>query len=159
MNITEIIRALKTDVSVGQWNTGHVSRSAFPISSARAKNYKFGSEYKWRVVKFDCLNRSFRILILLNEAKQIYRATLGIEVENEMAIICQHEFHASEPGWHCHVTMADDSTLPIGVVRQHLRRWPASSARHSRMEFGVSMANAVSLAAARFRVSEVGPLV
>ena len=159
MDIKDIVRAQKTDVHVSDWRIGHVPRSTFPLSLARPKNYKFGPEYRWRLVRFDCLQRSFRMLVLFNEGKQIYRATLGMEVGDDLVVICQHEFHASEPGWHCHVTFRDIDDLPRGVSRTHLRRWPSANTEPSRPEFGVREGNAVSLAATRFRVSSPGTLL
>ena len=70
--------------------------------------------------------------------------------QQELAVLCQHEYHASEPGWHCHVTFADADTLPLGVTRSHLRRWPQVDVPHSRLDFGVHERNAASIAAARF---------
>lgn len=160
MKIQDIVRAIKTDVHVTDWKEGHIPRATFPLSQARPKNYKFGPEYKWRLVRFDCLGNTFRLLVVFNEAKQIYRATLGMDVErDDLVVLCQHEFHASEPGWHCHVTFAEAATLPHGVSRTHLRRWPGAGTEPSRLEFGVRLANAVSLAAARFRISSPGTLL
>ena len=159
MDLADIIRALKTDIEIGSWANGHISRSSFPLSLAKSKNYKFGPEYCWRVVKFDCLGRSFRVLIVLNENKQIYRATLGVEIENDISVLCQHEFHASEPGWHCHLTLGAADGLPVGVVRSHLRRWPHHSAAHSRMEFKVDKASGLTVAADLFRFSAQGGFI
>jgi hypothetical protein len=75
VTLAEVIRAVKADVDVGSWQQGHIPRSAFPLSLARAKNYKFGPEY----VRFSCLGANFRVLLLLNEGKSIYRATLGLD--------------------------------------------------------------------------------
>ena len=122
------------------------------------KNYRFGPEYKWRVVTFDCLRRTFRLLILFNEGKQIYRATLAMETRQDLAVFCQYEFHASEPGWHCHVTFREIETLPLGVTRSHLRRWPSANTLPSRREFGIRESNAAGVALTRFRISPVGPL-
>lgn len=159
MNIADIIRAQKTDINVSAWHVGHIPRATFPLSLARPKNYKFGPEYRWRVVTFDCLRFSFRLLIIFNEGKQIYRATLAMEVDQDLAVLCQYEFHASEPGWHCHVTFREMDDLPRGVTRSHLRRWPSANTAPSRPEFGAREANAVGLAAGRFRLSGPGSLL
>ena len=53
--LIEFIRAEKVDVDEGQWQSGHVSPSAFPMSKAKKKHLKFGPEYKWRLVRFTCL--------------------------------------------------------------------------------------------------------
>jgi hypothetical protein len=158
MNIKEVVRAPKTDIHVTEWRAGHIPRVSFPLSRVRDKHYKLGPEYRWRVITFDCLWNTFRLLVVFNEGKQIYRATLAIEVERDLAVLCQYEFHASEPGWHCHVTFRETDGLPLGVGRSHLRRWPGANTRPSRPEFGVRETNAVGLAMTRFRISPVGPL-
>jgi hypothetical protein len=164
MNIRDVVRGPKTDVSISEWREGHIPRERFPLSRVRSKSYKLGPDYKWRVISFDCLGDSFRVLVVFNEAKQIYRSTLAVEIRqsgraaNELAVLCQHEYHASEPGWHCHVTFAETDTLPLGVARSHLKRWPqATSASHS--EFGVHHRNAATIAAARYRISSPGTLL
>lgn len=115
-------------------------------------------EYKWRVVRFQCLGIHCRILLILNEGKQIFRATLGVEIEEDMAILCQHEYHASEPGWHCHVTFDPADKVPVGVSRSHLKRWPQAEAEHSKMDFAVTEKNALTHAAQRFNLGAPGGL-
>ena len=158
MNIKEVVRALKTDIHVGDWRAGHIPRMTFPLSRVRDKHYKLGPAYRWRVIAFDCLRHRFRLLVVFNEEKQIYRATLATEVERDLIVLCQYEFHASEPGWHCHVTFREADGLPMGITRSHLRRWPSANSVPSRPEFGVRESNAVGVAMTRFRISPVGPL-
>lgn len=159
MKLADVIRAPKTDVSAGAWKRGHIKREMFPLSYARAKNYKFGQDYQWRVVRFHCLEQKFRVLILLNEGKQIFRATLGFENAQDICVLCHHEFHGSEPGWHCHLTNKEHHAVPAGISRSHMRRWPQAKAPHSRLEFKVDLANALSVAAERFGFSVQGSLL
>ena len=159
MRLAEVLRGTKNVTEDGRWQSGHIMRSAFPLSAAKTKNYKFGPEYRWRVIRFDCLLETCRVLIVINEGKQIYRATLGIEEGADMKVLCQYEFHASEPGWHCHLTLEDHTAVPAGIVRSHLRRWPQAKARHSQADFNVSTASAISHAAERFRFRAQGALL
>lgn len=157
MNLAEVIRAQKSSIDVGPWHAGHVPRSAFPLSKVKDRHYKYGPSYSWRVVKFLCLGFRCRVLIQLNEGKQIYRARLGIEVAGDMVCLCDHEFHSSEPGWHCHFTRNDLNSIEPGTVRGGKRRRP-------RMEdpaatFTVTKANALSLAAKRYGFAIVGDLL
>jgi len=85
MNVADVIRAMKFDIRIGDWQSGHVTRSSFPLSQARAKNYKFGPQYRWRVVRFETHGRNFRVLILLNLEKAIFRASLAVERDNDLA--------------------------------------------------------------------------
>lgn len=159
MDVTDIIRSVKSKPDLGEWHEGHIPRAAFPLSRAKNKNYKFGTEYKWRVVTFDSIGHKCRVLLLLNEGKQICRMTLGVEMNNDMAILCQHEFHASEPGWHCHACFDQIENVPVGVNRSHLKRWPKPGVVHARVEFNVNRKNVLSAASELFRFSAQGDLL
>ncbi len=157
VNIKDIIRADKTDLNTGAWATGHVPRTAFPMSKVKDRKYKYGQEYRWRVVKFTCLGVKCRILILLNLAKQILRARLGVESGPDMIVLCDHEFHASEPGWHCHVTFEEAASVPPGAARQDKMKWPKNIRVSER--FTADEASALSIVAATFRFKEQGELI
>lgn len=157
--LSDFIRADKTDLDEGQWNTGHISQSAFPLSHARKKHFRFGPEYRWRLVRFRALGEKCRVLILFNAPKLICRSTFAVEVANDLAVLCNHEYHADHPGWHCHlVNLSHDKVAP-GVIRTGQRRWPGPKANHSRLEFGLSEASALSHVAARYRFQAQGGLI
>ena len=111
--LAEFIRATKVDVDEGQWNTGHISASAFPLSKARKKHLRFGPDYSWRVVKFRCLGFKCRVLILFNAGKAICRSTFAVEQDNDRVVLCSHEYHAGHPGWHC---QCDAGCVPLGTA-------------------------------------------
>jgi hypothetical protein len=159
MNLKEVLLGTKLTKDEGKWNSGHIPPTAFPMSKVRSKSYKYGPEYKWRVIRFECVAQICRVLIVMNEGKNIFRATLGIEVGADMVVLCQHEYHASEPGWHCHLTFQDHLAVPAGAARQHLTRWPKYSAKHSKMKFNVNLQSAVTVAAERFRFKAQGDLL
>lgn len=156
MNLKDIIRVEKTNLSLGKWGRGHIPRASFPMSRVKDKRYKFGSEYAWRVVQFDADGQRCRILIILNENKEILRARLGVESSGDMIILSDYEFHASEPGWHCHVATEDHTEVNAGAARHDKRKWPMSPSRTS---FGVSEANALSVVAQHFRFEAQGDLL
>lgn len=158
-NLAEFIRAKKTKVDVGEWKNGHIPPSAFPLSGAKRKNYKFGSQYSWRLIKYDCLGYQCRVLMLMNEGKQIFRATLGIECSGDLVILCSHEFHADHPGWHCHISQGELKGIPSGVLRPANRRWPGSRVEHSRKEFNITRTSALSHVAARYGFQAQGDLI
>jgi hypothetical protein len=159
VDVSDIIRGVKGKPRIGEWKSGHISRAAFPLSRARNKNYKFGPEYKWRVVAFDSIHHKCRVLILLNEFKQICRITLGVEINSDMVVLCQHEYHSSEPGWHCHVCFDEIEKISPGINRSHLNRYPQPHAVHTQVKFHVTERNALSFAARIFRFSETGDLL
>ena len=157
--LSEFIRAEKTEVEEGHWATGHIVPSAFPLSKARKKHFRFGPEYRWRLVRFAALGFKCRVLILFNSDKLVCRSTFAVEVENDLAVLCNHEYHADHPGWHCHlVHLPHDKVVP-GVIRSGQRRWPGPKARHSMLDFGISEAGALAHVAARYRFQAEGGLL
>lgn len=151
-----IMRATKTNLDTGKWVRGHIPRSAFPMSRLKEKRYKYGPEYAWRLVKFEAADYRCRILILLNEGKEILRARLGVEVNGDMVVLSDMEFHASEPGWHCHVALKPIAELGSGAARHDARKWPKDS---SQKEFRVDESNALSAVAKHYNFEAQGELI
>jgi hypothetical protein len=156
VNIKDLIRADKTDLDTGKWAKGHIPRAAFPLSKLKDKKYKYGPEYSWRVIKFKAESASCRVLVWFNSSKEILRARLGVEVNGDMVVLCDHEFHASEPGWHCHVTFEDVATRTPGVAR-NTTKWPRTIKPAAR--FGVTEANALTIVSEFFRLKSQGELI
>ena len=157
--LIDFIRAEKTGVDEGIWQSGHVTPAAFPMSKARKKHLKFGPDYKWRLVKFTCLGLRCRVLILFNGGKLICRSTFAVEQDNDLVILCTHEYHANHPGWHCHVATAPHERVAPGVFRTGQKRWPKAKARHSRIEYGITQASALAHVATRYQFQAQGSLV
>lgn len=157
MNLKEVIKADKTGVDLGQWNVGHIPRTSFPLSKVKDRRYKYGTAYSWRVIKFTCLGKKCRVLLLLNLDKGIYRARLGIEDSGDMFVLCDHEFHASEPGWHCHFTLDNISSIEPGCARGGKNRRPKME--DPKATFPVTKANALGYAARRYGFEKSGGLV
>ena len=149
MNLKEVIRASKSEIDTGRWADGHIPRAAFPLSKVKEKSFKLGKSYSWRLVKFNALGSGFRILIVLNKDKEIMRCRLGLEDSGDMKVLCDHEFHASEPGWHCHFTLKDVSLLTPGVVRADLERRRPKMADPT-AKFMVTKDGALTIAAERY---------
>lgn len=159
ITLKDVIRSDKSDLDLGQWQAGHIPHASFPLSHVKGSKYKFGQSYKWRVVKFSALNNNFRVLIIYNAGKQIFRSTLGIEKGRDIAILCNHEYHAGEPGWHCHLTTGDSESLETGVRKpRQLKRWPKYGAESNRI-FNVTEVNAITLVATRYRFQAQGGLL
>lgn len=125
MRVKQILRAAKTAVTVGPWSTGRIPYSSFPMAKAKSKAFKYGPAYRWRLVEFDALGVHCRVMILFNYSKQIFRATLGVELPGGMVIAADHEWHQNEPGWHCHVFTGNVSEATSDARRRHMNRWPA----------------------------------
>ena len=152
----EFVRAEKTSVDEGQWQSGHINPSVFPLSKAKKKHFRFGPEYSWRLVRFACLGFKCRVLILFNGKKLICRSTFAVEVENDLVVLCSHEYHADHPGWHCHLSLEQHDKVTPGLFRSGQRRWPQARAAHARTEYGITQASALTHVAARYRFQAQG---
>lgn len=155
MRLSEVIRADKANIKIGEWGNGHIPPRQFALR-AKPSSFKLGPLWDWAVIRFDALNHSFRVLVLLNSAKQIYRAILAIEVGGEAKVLCVREFHASEPGWHCHFVDRSDNA-PEGWRRRGMHRRPRGAKLDE--DFGVTKADAVPVALRIFGIEHHGPLL
>jgi hypothetical protein len=138
----------------GKWQTGGMPPSAFPLSKRRSRAYKIGSSYKWRVIHFSCLEQLCRLLIVFNDQKEQYRATLAVERERDMIVVASLEFHGTHPGWHLHGACGDVDALPLGSLRGPLqKRFPNARMAHRRSDFRVTNEGlALDVAAKFFRL-------
>jgi hypothetical protein len=155
----DFLKANKQDIKIGKWNVGHIPRASFPMSSAKPKAYKFEPSYSWRILTFSCLGHKCRILILLNEEKNNFRASFGVDLDGDTALMCDHEFHSSHPGWHCHLEMSDLSDIQAGSNRANKNRWPKLRSKHSKKEFGITRDNAHQYVMKRFCIDSKGSLL
>ncbi len=156
MRLRTIIKADKTNVRLEGWKQGNMQPSAFQIRK-NLKTVHQGKSNYWRVITFEALGKSFRVLVLYNPDREIYRATLGIEDGGQVSIVCVREFHASEPGWHCHADL--ECSRNVSMWNHHdLIRFPRKPKLTA--TYGVtSQERATELALKFYRISERGPLV
>lgn len=135
MDLRALIGAKKSSVKSGGWKQGEIPRAQWPSRKAKSKFYKWGPLYHWQVITFSALGNECRVLILLNEAKQIFRASFGVTSAGETTVLCDYEFHASEPGWHCHARCDGLDTINVWTNRFGAIRLPKSGSKHRRTEF------------------------
>jgi hypothetical protein len=135
VRLQQIVRASKADIHIGPWHKGNVPKADFPIAKSA---YGLGSSYQWCVIRFDALGFQCRVLVVLNAPKQKYEAILGASADGLLRILCSYEYHAAEPGWHCHASCGDVARVPMGFMRgPWVRRVPRAKATHNRLDFGV----------------------
>lgn len=156
MRVREVIRADKTNIKVGPWQDGNMPPGQFRLR-ANMKTFRQGRSYRWQVITFDALGASFRVLLVLNLSKHIFRATLGIMESGEARIVCVREFHASEPGWHCHAVLRCDDGVSYWnhtkLARRPFRPDPSAP-------FDITTDSDATARALRFyRIEERGPLL
>jgi hypothetical protein len=139
LRVQDIRRANKSVTDWGKWQTGNMPAAAFPLSKRRGRSLRFGTAYRWRVVRFEVVNWSFRVLLAYNLDKQQYRATLALDDERDMAVLASYEFHGTHPGWHVLGACGDLPTVPTGVMRgPWQRRSPKARSFHRRLDFGIT---------------------
>ena len=158
IRLQEIVSASKSQIHIGLWHQGRVPRADFPIAKG---SYDLGRSYQWCVMKFDALGFECRVLVVLNAPKQKFQAFLGVSEGARLRILCCHEFHAAEPGWHCHASCGDVSKVPEGFMRgPWVRRLRAARRTHRRLNFGViDLDSAKQVAIKRYKIWTRGPLV
>jgi hypothetical protein len=152
MLLKEIIRAEKVVTDWGKWQSGKMPRTAFPLSMSRQNFYRLGS-FRWRVVRFASLASAFRLLIALHEAKEQFRALLGVEVGADTRFVASLEFHGTHPGWHAVLSCDLIENAPIGIkTGPWQRRLPRARHAHRRTTFGVTEKTATEKAGRFFRL-------
>jgi hypothetical protein len=135
MNLRGLVGAPKTVINPGVWKNGEIPRSQWPSRRAKAKAYKYGPRYQWRVITFVAKGYDCRVLLLFNETKQIFRARFGVTLNGETVPICDYEWHASEPGWHCHAKCDDLGVIDPASNRFGSKRLPRAGEFHRRGAF------------------------
>ncbi len=162
MHLKDVIRAPKDNIKVGQWRSGKVPKADFPIARGA---YRLGSSFKWTVIQFQAQGVECRVLVVVNHGKQNYEAILGVMGPNgTLRVLCSYEYHATEPGWHCHATHDDAKKLPGGVMRgPWVERIPGARRRHRETKhnnFAIGdETTAINFAVARYKIEEKGPLL
>jgi hypothetical protein len=163
VRLKQIILAPKSGIDIGKkWTSGKVPRAEFPMAKAA---YRLGQSFKWTTIKFQALGSECRVLVVMNPAKQKYDAILGVMGANgALRILCSYEYHATEPGWHCHATHDDSASLSGGCMRgPWVKRVPAArglhrATKHAKFAIGDEAA-AIRFALARYKIEEKGTLL
>ena len=153
MDLRRIIKATKASVKTGEWKHGEIPRSQWPSRRAKAKAYKFGPRYQWRIISFLSAEHECRVRIIFNESKQICRATLGVTLNGETVTICDYEYHASEPGWHCHARCDELASVDATTNRFGAQRIPGAREYHRRSEFKFRQSDLTAVGAFNCTVS------
>ena len=162
LRLREIIRAPKSEIEIGKWRAGKVPKSDFPLF----KNaYNLGSAFKWNVITFQALGAECRVLVVFNAGKQKYEAILGVMGSRGiMRVLCSYEYHASEPGWHCHATHDDSESLSNSFMRgPWVKRIPSAKKLHRQPKFAKftigDEVEALRFALRRYKIDQKGSLL
>jgi hypothetical protein len=154
MRLKRIILAKKHITDGGEWKRRQkMPRTHFPL--LKSKSYQIPAKWDaWRVVRFEALGRSFRLLIAFDVGYEEYRAWLALDRGEDMVLLARLEFHGSHPGWHCHANCDDPHVRISGVVKGFGdRRYPKARRFHRHQQFNVAEHNALAIA---FRFYGIG---
>lgn len=156
MTVFEIIKAAKENVVVGPWKTGKIPASSFPIN--RPRSIPTGGDWRWRLCEFDANNYHCRVLIRLNIEKQKYHSYLSIDTQKSVKVICHHDLHIGDKGWHCHFAKGKIDDVMEGVLRDRdcYTMFEATPSLAQSQLFDVNEDNATTKAAQRYRFEAKG---
>lgn len=155
LSVSEIIRADKQDIKIGDWEAGSIAKAKFPLLRSKLS---LGRGWKWRVVTFKALGEEFVVLVALSSEKESYRATLAMKSDRTLKVLCFHELHTDHFNWHCHLIRGNVHETFPGVLRDKnlMSAWPTFSHGECTVPFGVTEDNALTIAAARYRFTQGG---
>ncbi len=155
LTLSDIIRAEKSDVRIGDWESGSIPKAKFPINR---KKLSLGRGWKWRVVTFRAAQENFVVLVALSAEKESYRATLAMNDGQTLKVICFHELHTDHWNWHCHLIRGNVHETFPGVLRDKnlMSAWPVFTESKCTVPFNVTEESALTIAAARFRFAVGG---
>ena len=158
VGLRQLVLAPKSDITLGRWHSGKVPKADFPMAK---QAYGLGNSFRWSVIAFKTLGLECRALVVFNLGKQKFEAILGVMGGAVLRILCSYEYHASEPGWHCHATCDDVPKVPIGYMRgQWVNRRPAAKKTHRRQNFMIdSETTALRFAMKCYKIEPRGPLL
>lgn len=115
MLLRDVIRATKVITSAGQWQSGKMPRSAFPLSKSKAKAYRLGNR-RWRAASFTARGCVFRLLVSYSYGLGQYQAMLGMDDGGDTKLLARIEKHPTHGGWHMHVA-CDSDDAPAGIKK------------------------------------------
>ena len=123
MSLRALIRQPKTITDAGEWKTGKMPKTSFPLSKTR--HFRLGDGWHWRVVVIE--GRDYRLLIALHEYKQNAYATLGEIVGADTKVIASAETHSTHPGWHLHANCGLTATVAGRMHDPDMTRIPGKN--------------------------------
>ena len=128
--IKDIVRSPKRITNDGQWASGTMPRSAFPLSKSGGRSYKLGNR-RWRVIVFEADGVSCRLLINYHPMLLEYQAILGVELGGDTKVLACLEYHPTHKPWHIHVCCDAVKSIPSGIKRgPWLKSMNGTGAKH-----------------------------
>lgn len=165
MRVKDVLRAPKSGIDWGKWHQEKMPASAFPLKKGKRRAYMLPASWRWRIVKFDAVGHSFRVLIAYRPDLEEFKALLGLDQSGDTTVLVDLAYHGTHPGWHAHSWCAPFERAVSGVMRYPgLRRIPGGRRPHRATQYvsgGGQMndAYALQIIVERFNIAEApGPL-
>ncbi|HTV70972.1 MAG TPA: hypothetical protein VMF90_20780 [Rhizobiaceae bacterium] len=131
MRASDVIRAGKTDESVGAWSDDKLKAKEFPLSKKRGQAFPLSRRYRWQIICFKACGRSYRVLVAYHTLLPEFITVLAEDVMKDCKVLARWEFHGSHGGWHVHANCGDTDGLTKGVVKPAgVQRIPAKGSYH-----------------------------
>lgn len=159
LSVADVIRAPKRNVQISaKWEVGGVPNSRFPL---RGSKLHLGRGWQWRTVTFEALGHIFYVLVAVSLEKESYRAILALKDGSRLKVLCHHELHTDHWNWHCHLIKGNVLDAFSGVLRDRdrMKAWPTFANEECAVGFNVTLDNAISVAAQRYRFADGGGFI
>ena len=153
MRVRDLIAAPKVVTKAGEWKSGKMTRTAFPMS--RTRNFQLGARWSWRVDLVDAGGVECRLLTAFEPSKHGFLAWLTCRRGDAHVMLARLEYHGSEPGIHCHASCDEVHNVQVGVVKPYpTTRLPKYCAFHRRSTYEMTEASALAVSFEFFNVKK-----
>lgn len=119
MDISQIIKSPKANITWGKWSDDKIRRTDFPMSGKRGGAFPLTRMWRWGTVCFDALGLSFIVLAAYHKSLPEFQAVLSEKLPKDTRMLARFEYHGNHPvvGWHIHATCGDVSNLQPGIIK------------------------------------------
>lgn len=152
MRVRGVVAKLKVVSKAGEWKSGKMTRTAFPLH--RNRSFTLGTHWSWRVDVLDVEGTEMRLLTAFEPSKQNFLAWLSYKRGDSYVVLARLEFHGTHPGLHAHAVCDEDvKEITAGVVKPFgTKRLPEATNTHRRTKYEMTEATALSTAFNFFNV-------
>lgn len=115
MRVLLAARHRKTLSLCGQWQSGKMPRTAFPLS--KNNSFRLGRGWDWCIHELIDANYSYKLLVAFHKGKAEFLAWLTMSKGTDQAVLARLEYHRSHLGWHVHLKPSVVDNVSLGVVK------------------------------------------
>jgi len=154
MNVRDIIRAEKEEITFGKWTDKKIQNKDFPLFS----RYPLTRRWRWQIIQFKACEKSFRILAAYHTSVPEFTSILAEDIKPHNRVLLRWEFHGSHPGWHIHGRCVPINEIRKGVIKDtEEARIPTTHSFHRKKHlinpgFGIDDTTATAIICRNFRI-------